>query len=249
MQQIFINNDSIEVIDSIKHVRIIGEDAHHLLNVVRIKPDERLRVSISGEDNYLSTVVEATKESILVRLDEVTASTELSNKIYLFQALPKGDRMETIIEKCVELGVYEIIPVEMKHCVVKLDDKKKAKKLIRYQAIAEAAAKQSKRSIIPRISPVMSFNEAVEYARKCDINLVPYENADGMNATSNAMRQITDDKSVSIIIGPEGGFSYDEIDQVKDMNIISLGSRILRTDTAAICTCSLVAAYSEINNI
>ena len=112
-------------------------------------------------------------------LNEEVPGTELPARIYLFQALPKGDRMEYVIQKAVELGVYEIIPVAMRYCVVKLDQKKAAKKVERWQTISETAAKQSKRSLIPGVHPVMSYKEALEYAKTCDINLVPYENERG----------------------------------------------------------------------
>ena len=179
-------------------------------------------------------------------LNEDAASTELPSKIYLFQGIPKGDRMETVIEKAVELGVYEIIPVAMKYCVVKLDAKKEAAKVARWQKQAEAAAKQSKRSIIPKIHPVMSYKEAVEYAMQCDVRLVPYENERGMQGTREALSTIKAGTSVSVMIGPEGGFAEDEITQVKDsMQVISLGKRILRTDTAGIAVMSMLMLELE----
>lgn len=179
-------------------------------------------------------------------LDEAVPKTELSSRIYLFQALPKGERMEYVIQKAVELGVYEIIPVAMKYCVVKLDEKRAEKKVKRWQAISESAAKQSKRSRIPRIHPVMSYAEALDYADSCDVRLVPYENERGMQATVEALEKLKSAGSVSIFIGPEGGFAPEEIDAVRQsMDVISLGRRILRTDTAAICTMSLVMLTLE----
>ncbi|MCI5492637.1 MAG: RsmE family RNA methyltransferase, partial [Lachnospiraceae bacterium] len=166
--------------------------------------------------------------------------------IFLFQALPKGDRMETVIEKAVELGVYEIIPVAMKYCVVKLDEKKAANKVKRWQAIAESAAKQSKRSMIPRIHDVMTYREALQYASECEVRLVPYENARGMQGTREALEEVRPGRSVSVIIGPEGGFAEEEIAAAREnMQEISLGKRILRTDTAGICTMSLLMMRLE----
>ena len=154
--------------------------------------------------------------------------------------------MEYIIQKAVELGVYEIIPVSMKYCVVKLDAKKAAGKVKRWQAISESAAKQSKRSLIPQIHPVMSFSEAVAYAKNCDVNLVPYENERGMSSTREALEKVVPGNSVSVMIGPEGGFSEEEIETLRDdMDILSLGKRILRTDTAAICTMSMLMLELE----
>ena len=123
-------------------------------------------------------------------LEKEAESTELPCRIYLFQGLPKNDKMEWIIQKTVELGVYEVIPVAMKNCVVKLDDKKAKSKVTRWQAIAESAAKQSKRSLIPEVKMPMSYKEAVAYAKGLDVKLVPYENEHGMSGTKAAMEQI-----------------------------------------------------------
>ena len=143
--------------------------------------------------------------------------------------------METVIEKAVELGVYEIIPVAMQYCVVKLDAKKEAARIKRWQKLSEAAARQSKRSRIPEIHAVMNYREAVEYALQCDVCLVPYENEIGMKNTKDALSSLKPTDSIAVFIGPEGGFSREEIEMVKDrMQVISLGRRILRTDTAGI---------------
>ncbi len=242
MQQIFINQSVKEQETFI----VAGDDARHLSQVLRMRAGETLRVSTQAGDNYLCEIVALNKTEVTLYVLEKMASTELEKRIYLFQAIPKGDRMETVIEKAVELGVYEIIPVEMKYCVVKLDDKKKASRLKRYQSIAEAAAKQSKRSSIPQIHDFMTYAEAVAYARQCDVCIVPYECAEGMEATKRVLTKMADASSISIMIGPEGGFADEEIEAVReDMDVISLGSRILRTDTAAITTMSMVMLAIE----
>lgn len=242
MQQIFINQSVKEQ----ETFTVSGDDARHLSQVLRMRAGETLRVSTQAGDNYLCEIAALNKTEVTLRVLEKMASTELEKRIYLFQAIPKGDRMETVIEKAVELGVYEIIPVEMKYCVVKLDDKKKASRLKRYQSIAEAAAKQSKRSSIPQIHDFMSYAEAVAYARQCDVCIVPYECAEGMEATKRVLTKMADASSISIMIGPEGGFADEEIEIVReDMDVISLGSRILRTDTAAITTMSMVMLAIE----
>ncbi len=230
-----------------EYVTIIGSDVNHISNVLRMKPGEKIRVSAGGGQDYFCRIAEIGSDFVQADiLDEEAPNTELPSKIYLFQALPKGDRMETVIEKAVELGVYEIIPVSMKFCVVKLDDKKAANKIRRWQAIAESAAKQSKRSLIPQIHPLMNYKEAIAYARECDVNLVPYENQRGMAATREAIDNLKPGQSISIIIGPEGGFAPEEIDAVReDMQVISLGKRILRTDTAGICTMSMLMTALE----
>ncbi|MCR4611303.1 MAG: RsmE family RNA methyltransferase, partial [Lachnospiraceae bacterium] len=178
MQQIFINEQNVD-----GKIRVVGDDARHLIKVCRIKMGEKIRVSTSGDENYLCEAESIDDDTLVLNIIEEVPTTELPCTIKLYQALPKGDRMETIIEKCTELGVSEVIPVEMKYCVVKLDDKKKAKKVERYQNIARSAAQQSKRSVIPTISNVISFKEAVADAAESDIIVVPYENKNGMKET------------------------------------------------------------------
>ncbi|WP_458457258.1 RsmE family RNA methyltransferase [Pseudobutyrivibrio sp.] len=242
MQQIFVNEGPVN--DSFV---ITGDDMHHLVRVVRLKRGEVIRVSSADGLNYLCEVSDITSDELIAKVKEKVPSTELSNKIYLFQALPKGDKMETIIEKCVELGVHEIIPVQMKNCIVKLDDKKKKSKLTRYQTVAETAAKQSKRSIIPKVADFMSFKDAFEYAKSLDILLLPYESKNGMKDTFDALDSIKEGMSIGVFIGPEGGFDSSEIELVKEScRIISLGRRILRTETAAICTISMLMLKSEV---
>ena len=243
MHQFFVDDSQI----GREFITITGQDVNHIKNVLRMKTGEKIRVSNQAGRDFFCLISEVTEEFVQADiLKEEAASTELPGKIYLFQGIPKGDRMETVIEKAVELGVYEIIPVAMRYCVVKLDAKKEAAKLKKWQSLCEAAAKQSKRSLIPNVHPVMSYKEAVNYARQCDVRLVPYENEEGMKATKDALEQIDKGQSVSIIIGPEGGFSKEEIELVReDMQVISLGKRILRTDTAAITAMSLVMMEME----
>lgn len=242
MQQLFLNQEPIN-----NTFIVTGDDAHHLIRVVRINAGEKLRIS-TDTDSFLCAVTDVNPDSFTAEIIEEVPSTELDNKIYLFQAIPKGDRIETIIEKCTELGVYEIIPVEMKNCIAKYDDKKKPAKIKRFSAIAEAAAKQSKRSQIPRIHDIMTYKDALEYARSCDIRLLPYESKNGMEDTKTAFAKIKKGMSIAVIIGPEGGFATSEVQAAEsDFDIISLGNRILRTDTAAICTLSLLSVYSDMN--
>ena len=243
MYQFFVDDAQI----GREFVTITGADVNHIKNVLRMKAGEKIRISNQQGRDYYCEISEVTDTFVQADiLNEDAASTELPSKIYLFQGIPKGDRMETVIEKAVELGVYEIIPVAMKYCVVKLDAKKEAAKVARWQKQAEAAAKQSKRSIIPKIHSVMSYKEAVEYAMQCDVRLVPYENERGMQGTKEALSTIKAGTSVSVMIGPEGGFAEDEIAQVKDsMQVISLGKRILRTDTAGIAVMSMLMLELE----
>ncbi len=242
MHQFFIDDSQIGK----EYITITGSDVNHIKNVLRMKTGEKIRVSSTSGQDFYCEIAEVADEFVQADILNEAASTELPSTIYLFQALPKGDRMEYVIQKAVELGVYEIIPVSMKYCVVKLDEKKAANKVKRWQAISESAAKQSKRSMIPRIHPVMNFKEAVSYAGTCDLCLVPYENERGMSATAQALKKVIPGASVSVLIGPEGGFADEEIEAVRgDMEILSLGKRILRTDTAAICTMSMLMLELE----
>ena len=167
-------------------------------------------------------------------LAEEEEGSELPVRIYLFQGLPKADKMELIIQKAVELGVYQIIPTACRRCVVKLDPKKEKTKLARWQQIAEAAAKQSKRSLIPEIMPVISLREAFARSQKMQVRLIPYERAEGMEKTREIMKGIRPGDEVAVFIGPEGGFEEAEIEEAMKAQIkpVTLGKRILRTETA-----------------
>ncbi len=243
MHQFFVEDHQIGK----EYITITGADVNHIRNVLRMKQGERIRVSNQEGRDYFCEITEVGEDFVQADIvSEDESGTELPSRIYLFQALPKGDRMETVIEKAVELGVYEIIPVAMKYCVVKLDEKKAAVRVKRWQAIAESAAKQSKRSIIPVVHPVMTYREALEYANACDIRLVPYENELGMKGTKAAFAKVKSGCSISVMIGPEGGFSEEEINAAREtMDVISLGKRILRTDTAGICTMSMLMMTLE----
>ncbi len=162
------------------------------------------------------------------------SGAELPSKIYLFQGLPKADKMELIIQKAVELGAYQIVPVKMKRSVVKLDEKKAASKIKRWCAISEAAAKQSKRALVPEVTMPMTFKEAVKFAESLDIKLLPYELAEGMDYTREIISEIKPGQSIGIFVGPEGGFADEEVELANDKGFktITMGKRILRTETA-----------------
>lgn len=222
-------------------ISILGSDVNHIKNVLRMKTGERVRVSISDNGrSFFGTIDTIMDDEVVVMIEsEDENGTELVNKIYLFQGLPKADKMELIIQKAVELGVYEVIPVAMKNCVVKLDDKKATSKIKRWQAISESAAKQSKRTLIPEIQMPLTWKEALKKAEELDVVLVPYENERGMEATREIMQSIKPGQSIAIFVGPEGGFAPEEIESVTGHRI-SLGRRILRTETAGLATLSML---------
>lgn len=242
-----------------EYISIFGDDVNHIKNVLRMKPGTQIRVSIkddvsdkkqlmdqSNQDvenkSFFGIIETISDNEVLVKIEsQDKVGTELSNRIYLFQGLPKGDKMELIIQKAVELGVYQIIPVAMKNCVVKLDEKKAASKVKRWQAISESAAKQSKRTVIPEIKMPLSWKLALKEAENLDVVLVPYENERGMEATREILKSIEKGKSIGIFVGPEGGFSSEEIEMLAPTyHRISLGRRILRTETAGLATLSML---------
>lgn len=217
-------------------VRITGSDVKHIKSVLRMKVGEELSIS-NGVDQkeYRCGIEELGEEEVLCRIRFIKeADVELPSKIYLFQGLPKGDKMELIVQKAVELGVYEIIPVAAKRAVVKLDEKKAKHKRERWQGIAEAAAKQSRRKTVPAVNAVMSMKEAIAYASEMDIRLIPYEMAEGMDRTKKMISGLKPRQSIAVFIGPEGGFEESEIEAAREAGIspITMGKRILRTETA-----------------
>lgn len=231
-------------------VIITGSDVNHIKNVLRMKAGEQLLVSCTEGADYLCAIREISGEQVVAEILETDeAGRELPARLHLFQGLPKSDKLELIIQKAVELGASEIIPVSMHNCVVKLDDKKEAAKRKRWEGISESAAKQSKRSIIPAIHPLMTYKEALNYASDMELVLVPYECARGMEDTKEAFSLVKPGMDIGIFIGPEGGFTEEEISQALAAGgrPISLGKRILRTETAGLAILSALMLQLEMD--
>lgn len=231
---------------------ITGSDVNHMKNVLRMKNGEELSVSDGNNCRYLCRVREycvdkGREEAVLTILKKQENDTELPSKLYLFQGLPKQDKMEFIIQKAVELGIYQIVPVVTKRCVVKLDEKKIQNKTKRWQEIAKSAAKQSGRGLVPEIRKVMPWKEALKAAGELDVLLIPYELAEGMTRTKDILASIRPGQSVGIFIGPEGGFEKEEVGEALEAGAeaITLGRRILRTETAGITTLSVLMFQLE----
>lgn len=220
------------------------EDINHIKNVLRMRPGEKVNFcceELSRE--YVCSLTFLGEEEIRAVIEDINAvSGELPVKLVLFQGLPKSDKMDLVIQKAVELGVYKVVPVAMKRCVVKLDAKKAAKKVARWNEIAKSAAKQSKRGHIPEVAPVMSYADAVEYAKSLDRLLLPYEDAKGLEHSRRVIDSVKGKKSAGIIIGPEGGFDPAEVElaQKAGARTITLGNRILRTETAGMALLSVL---------
>lgn len=228
---------------------ITGSDYNHIKNVLRMKQGEEFLVSCEGKSSLCALYAFEGEAAVAEIINENFQNTDLPIKIYLFQGLPKADKMELIIQKAVELGVNCIVPTEMNRCVVKLDSKKKTSKTQRWQAIAESAAKQSKRSAVPEVYEPLSYSEALNMAKDLDVLMVPFECENGMESTKEVLSSIKKGSSVGIIIGPEGGFEEKEIEKAVAAGgkSISLGKRILRTETAAITAVGMCMLYSEMN--
>lgn len=247
MYHFFVDKNNI--VD--KTVIIEGQDFNHIKNVLRMREGEEISVGNGEDENEYRCAIERFEDDrVICKLLFIKeANVELPSKVILYQCLPKADKMEMIIQKCVELGVSEVIPVASKRCVVKLDDKKASSKISRWQAIAEAAGKQSKRAYVPLIGQVISFKDAVKDSARADVKLIPYELAEGMEATKEAFDTIKEGKTIAVFIGPEGGFDESEIDEAVNSGIkpISLGRRILRTETAGMTVLAWIGYKLEVN--
>lgn len=230
------------------YIELVGSDVNHLKNVLRYQVGDKLLISSGDNVDYTCHIADISADCIRAEIDSVDEKgRELPSKVYLFQGLPKGDKMELIIQKMTELGVSGIVPVSMKRSVVKLDLKKADAKVKRWNAIAESAAKQSKRSVVPEVFPVMDLKQAIEWAASCEVKLLPYECADGMEKTRQLIDKLKPGERVAILIGPEGGFDLEELELAQNAGweVITLGKRILRTETAGIMLMSVLMYHFE----
>lgn len=240
MYQFFVEQGQIN--EPAKRVFITGKDVNHIKNVLRMKVGEEINVSngVDGKE-YRCGILELSDEQIVCELRFIKEDgVELPSKIYLFQGLPKADKMELIVQKAVELGACRIIPVETKRCVAKLDAKKAPSKIARWQGIAEAAAKQSKRAFIPTVEMPMSFKEAIKRAANMEMAIIPYEMAEDMDKTREILSKVHPGQEIAVFIGPEGGFEEAEVNTAMEAGVlpITLGKRILRTETAGLTVLS-----------
>lgn len=245
MYQFFVEPSQIQD----KKVIITGSDVNHIKNVLRLKAGEEIAVrnGVDGKE-YRCGIEEFAQDQIICSLRFIREEgVELPSKIYLFQGTPKADKMELIVQKAVELGVFEVIPVAVKRCVVKLDERKARAKVSRWQGIAEAAAKQCKRGIIPVVREPMTMKEAVSYAGEMDVKLIPYELAEDMSHTKKMIETVRPGQSVAVFIGPEGGFEENEVAEALAAGIepVTLGKRILRTETAGFTVLSWLMYHFE----
>ena len=222
---------------------ISGEDAKHISKVLRMKPSDKLTLCDTYGTDYECEIISADKTHVYLNIiSQKPSDTEPNVKISIFQALPKGSKMEYIIQKCTELGVFEINPCVMDRCIVKLDNETDIKKkTLRWQSICEAAAKQSSRGIVPKINTPISFRDAVSKLKEHDLFFVCYEN-ESETTLKNVLKSAAFPKTAAFMIGPEGGISNEEIEYIRSEGIqtITLGKRILRTETAPTAVLSMM---------
>ena len=227
-----------------KEVFISGGDVNHIKNVLRLEVGDWIVACDGNGTDYVSRIQSICSDEVVASIEKVQPTgTELPVRITLFQGMPKKDKLELIIQKAVELGACEIVPVITKRTVVKLSEEKKInKRLERWQSIAYAAAKQCDRGIIPTVHKPVSYEEALAMADQLDYNVIPYELQTGMEEARKIVDQACKQRSLGIFIGPEGGFEPEEVERAMTRNIhpMTLGKRILRTETAGMALLSIL---------
>ena len=227
-----------------KEVFISGGDVNHIKNVLRLEVGDWIVACDGNGTDYVSRIQSICSDEVVASIEKVQPTgTELPVRITLFQGMPKKDKLELIIQKAVELGACEIVPVMTKRTVVKLSEEKKInKRLERWQSIAYAAAKQCDRGIIPTVHKPVSYEEALAMADQLDYNVIPYELQTGMEEARKIVDQACKQRSLGIFIGPEGGFEPEEVERAMTRNIhpMTLGKRILRTETAGMALLSIL---------
>ena len=242
MRRFYLKEDDTVAGGSIK---LSGDSYKHIRNVLRLNAGDEVTVSDGAGTDY-ACVIDGFEDGVVdLKITDLNRNAaELPVEITLYQGMPKGDKLDLVIEKAVELGAARVVPVMMERTVVKLDDKKKEKRLQRYRAIAESAGKQSGRGILVEVPDIMSYDDALKDACSLDRVLVPYEDARGMTHARAIVKALKDDgiKTLGIFIGPEGGFAKSEIEKAEGSGalILSLGSRILRTETAGLTILSII---------
>lgn len=244
MHRFFVKNGNIEK-DSIT---VYGEDVQHISKVLRLQVGDKIVLCDGEGSDYLATIESMDKTSVrTVILDKEASKGEPDVEVVLYQGIPKSTKMDLIIQKCTEMGILRVVPVSTVRTIVKLESEKDEKKKVeRWSKIAEEAAKQSGRGIIPTIEMPMTFPEALKDAARLDAVIVPYE-LEGSLSIKEALRK---DKgsSIGFFIGPEGGFDSSEIEKAKAAGAVpvTLGSRILRTETAGVAVLtSIMYEYDQ----
>lgn len=241
MQRFFVQENQINMQD--KTIEIIGEDVNHIKNVLRCKIGEQIEVCSKDTNKAYLCEISNIKESIeAIIIEELENNKESTLHINIVQGLPKSDKMDLIIQKGTELGVKEFTPLVLKRCVVKIDSKDEQKKILKWQKQAEVAAKQCGRDIIPKVNNIYSIDTIYNLLNQYDLVLLAYENEKD-NTLKNELEKVKNNNAkIAIIIGPEGGLEETEVEKLKQngAKVISLGNRILRTETVAMVVTSIL---------
>lgn len=246
MRKFFVNSNQVEN----EKIYIIGEDVNHIKNVLRLSEGEQLEIS-DEKFLYLCEIQEFEKERILLNIINKNELSETNVKITIFQGLPKADKMELIIQKGTELGISKYIPVKLSRCIVKLEGKDEIKKIDRWKKISEMAAKQSGRDLVPDVEHLNSLKEVTEKINSYDLFLVAFEE-EKENTLKNELlklKELKDEYKIAVLVGPEGGLAKEEVEilQKNGAKVITLGNRILRTETVAMYIASTIMYELEMN--
>lgn len=237
MHRFFIEKEQMED----NKIKILGTDVKHIRDVIRLKEGDKIEVALEG-NIYISQIESLSKKEVLLKnIKKYNGENEPSREIILYQGLAKGNKMDLIIQKCIELGVKEIYPLMSHRSVVRIkDEKKEESKVNRWNQIAGEAAKQSKRDVLPKVRNIISFDNMIELLKNEENIIVPYEE-ERKKSIEESLTDINR-KKVHLIIGPEGGFEEEEIKKLKNIgaNIVSLGPRILRTETAGVVAATII---------
>lgn len=239
MQSFFVRKEQLHTEN--KEIEILGDNFNHIKNVLRYNIGDKLNIVVENESKYLCMIKEITKETIICDIESrIDSNCEANIKIDIYQGLPKFDKMEYIIQKCTELGVWSFIPVCLKRCVVKLNGKDEMKKIARWNKIAEAAAMQCGRIHIPLVKNCINLKQLCNIIPEYDIVILAYEDEKEKYIKNVIKRKNIN--NIALIIGPEGGLDKEEVYKLKEsgVNIVSLGNRILRTETAPIVMSSII---------
>lgn len=247
MPRFFVNQNQIDN----GYITLIGEDAHHISKSLRMAVGEHITVSDMEKYDYECILELFTEKSVKAKIiDKNPSKSEPPINIHLYQALPKGDKLDLIIQKSVECGVFDITPFESERCVVKVKSDAENRKNERRNKIALEAAKQCGRGIIPKVNPTLTFDKMLDSLNNCDAVLFCYEGAETepLGITLKKLKQERKISDIAVIIGSEGGFSNEEaaIATERGFSLVGLGTRILRTETAAIFSVSCIIYEFEL---
>ena len=225
-----------------EHIKLESEDEHHLLHVMRMKKDDEIEI-VANDKLFLCRIENVNPLNIYI-VHEINSDVELNEDVTLLFALTKGDRTDLVVQKATELGVKKIALIQSERTVVRYEEKDIAKKCARYQKIMKEASEQSHRLVVPTLLGIYNLKKLPKEVYS-DLNYVAYEK--DANDTDSIFSKVTKGKSVTILIGPEGGFSEQEINRLTSLGFIrtSLGKRILRVETAAIYALSVLGYILE----